>query len=212
MAYNNKGSSASHASSRGDRLLRPPMGLSPNCSLQAQDLALLHNVPNNGDSSISHASTRWLSQTACLQTRLTTQLLLDYLHRHKTRSHDYISQITITHRLLYPVMAFTVLQCNVFQQWTSSAPGPMSSSAGGHLTPTSYSSNSAISRLVRLSQWSSWYSLGTDHAENTTYNSAPVVAWHHCSHTEVFIAPSPINGWRIWLLSMVWYDVIYCCV
>jgi hypothetical protein len=53
------------------------------------------------------------------------------------------------------------------------------------------------SRLVCLFRWSSWYSYGTGHTENTAPNSSSVVAWRQCCRGEVLIALSPSNGWHL---------------
>jgi hypothetical protein len=55
----------------------------------------------------------------------------------------------------------------------------INSQAGSHLTSTSYSSHGSLkTRLSCNHSCSSVYSLGTDHIENTSPNSSPVVASH----------------------------------
>jgi hypothetical protein len=64
----------------------------------------------------------------------------------------------------------------------SSAPGLASLQAGGHLTPTSYSSDCHLRTMSANGSWSALYILGTDPTEKTSSNSFSVVAWHSYWH------------------------------
>jgi hypothetical protein len=55
------------------------------------------------------------------------------------------------------------------------------------------------SRVHFLVRWFSLHSFGKDHTENTPSNNSPIVAWRLCCRQEMFTAPLPSNGWRIWL-------------
>jgi hypothetical protein len=84
---------------------------------------------------------------------------------------DYPLQITITHRLAFSVMVFTALLGNIFQQWTF-----FHAQAGGHLTPTSYSSNHCL-KTPSVAAGPCYIALAWDRTENTTSNSYFIIVY-----------------------------------
>jgi hypothetical protein len=110
-----------------------------------------------------------------------------------------IHMITLYKSLSHTVMVFTVLLGNIFQQWiflcfqTHVNAGWRSS----HTKPPTLLSPLSQDSFM-CPRWFSWCSLGMSPTENTASTSSPVVSWCHFCHADVFIVPSPSNGWRIW--------------
>jgi hypothetical protein len=92
---------------------------------------------------------------------------------------DYTLQITITQRLVFSVTVFTALLGNVLQLWTV-----LCFQAGAHLTTTSYTLLTAVSKLSISANgsWSTLHSLSKDPTENTSPNSSSTVASHSYQH------------------------------
>jgi hypothetical protein len=90
---------------------------------------------------------------------------------------DYTLQITITQKLVFIVAVFTSLLGNFFQQWTF-----LGSRVGGHLTPTSYSSNCCLSRIVRVT------------LRLEVYSQSVFFQLYICGYSP-YVTPSLRRGW-----------------